>query len=128
MTRELSDRKLQGNPCLGPVATTTREGPPSSRKSLPLRDKGWKELDSCTSSDALLMNVFCHPTTLANTDLRIILLCSGAAIPEFGFKARVPLFGERTDQTEVDMRWGSVLFESKLMIRRIGLLLTPVFT
>jgi hypothetical protein len=87
---------------------------PQARKSLPKSDKGWKELDSCTSSDALLMNVFCHPTTLANTELRMILSCSGAEIPEFGFRARVPLVGGRTDQTEVDMRWGNVLFESKL--------------
>jgi len=35
---------------------------PQARRSLPPSDKGWKELDSCTSSDALLMNVFCHPT------------------------------------------------------------------
>jgi restriction endonuclease-like protein len=87
---------------------------PQARKSLPKNDKGWRELDSCTSSDALLMNVFCHPTTLANAELRMTLSCSGTELQEFGFKARVPLVDGRTDQTEVDMRWGSVLFESKL--------------
>jgi hypothetical protein len=33
----------------------------SSARSLPKAERPWKELDSCMSSDALLMNVFCHP-------------------------------------------------------------------
>ena len=34
----------------------------SGRTSLPRNDRGfWAELDSCNSSDALLMNVFCYP-------------------------------------------------------------------
>src|ERR671939_476929 len=34
----------------------------SHRKMLPPRhDSRWCELDSCCSSDALLMNIFCHP-------------------------------------------------------------------
>jgi hypothetical protein len=33
-----------------------------ARRSLPASDRGrWRELDSCMSSDALLMNIFCHP-------------------------------------------------------------------
>lgn len=83
-------------------------------RTLPKNDKGWRELDSCTSSDALLMNVFCHPMTRANTKIRNTLTCSGDELPEFGVKARVPLRGGRTDQTEIAMRWGGVLFESKL--------------
>jgi hypothetical protein len=36
------------------------------RRSLPSREEGrWMELDSCTSSDALLMNIFCHPSVLS---------------------------------------------------------------
>src|ERR1700721_1353656 len=35
------------------------------RRCLPTTDRGrWRELDSCTSSDALLMNIFCHPRVL----------------------------------------------------------------
>jgi hypothetical protein len=30
-----------------------------ARTSLPKSERRWRELDSCTSSDALLMNIFC---------------------------------------------------------------------
>ena len=30
-------------------------------RSLPKAERGWRELDSCASSDALLMNLFCTP-------------------------------------------------------------------
>ncbi len=35
-------------------------------------------------------------------------------IPEFGYKARVPLFNGRADRTEVDMKLGSLVVEAKL--------------
>jgi hypothetical protein len=35
-------------------------------------------------------------------------------LPEFGWKARVPLASGRFDRTEVDMRWGGLLVEAKL--------------
>jgi hypothetical protein len=39
----------------------------SGRTSLPHTDRSfWAELDSCNSSDALLMNVFCHPDVFAD--------------------------------------------------------------
>ena len=60
------------------------------------------------------MNIFCHPKAL-KTGALISLLGTGAGdIPEFGVKARVPLRGGRTDRTEVDMRLGDLLVESKL--------------
>ena len=31
------------------------------RRTLPRTQRSWRELDSCTSSDALLMNVYCCP-------------------------------------------------------------------
>ena len=37
----------------------------SGPSSLPRSQRGWKELDSSMSSDALLMNIFCCPSTLA---------------------------------------------------------------
>src|SRR5207237_1669719 len=36
------------------------------------------------------------------------------SVPEFGYRARVPLQGGRFDRTEVDMRVGSLLVEAKL--------------
>ncbi|MCU1283835.1 MAG: hypothetical protein JWO13_185 [Acidobacteriales bacterium] len=87
----------------------------SQRKALPVSDHGpWKELDSSNSSDALLMNVFCYPGVLQSESLRALLNIRSDASPQFGVKARVPLKGSRTDQTEVDMRLDDLLVESKL--------------
>ena len=73
----------------------------------------WNELDSSCSSDALLMNIFCHPKTLG--DSRVWVLGEEAAgEPQFGLKARVPLVGDRADRTEIDMRLGNLLVEAKL--------------
>ena len=73
-----------------------------------------KELDSCTSSDALLMNVFCYPGIRQYSPLARSLGRGRLADPEFGFKPRVPFASGGTDNTEVDMRMGSVLVEAKL--------------
>jgi hypothetical protein len=84
-------------------------------KALPRSDHGaWKELDSCNSSDALLMNVFCHPRTFTQKAVRALLNLTSAARPAFGVKARVPLDSGRTDQTEVDMVVEDLLVEAKL--------------
>jgi hypothetical protein len=83
-------------------------------RSLPKAERSWKELDSCMSSDALLMNVFCHPMVLKSRALTSFLGIEIDEVPEFGFKARVPLRSGRTDRTEVDMRLGGLLVESKL--------------
>jgi len=37
-----------------------------------------------------------------------------ADIPDFGYKARVPLLGRKTDRTEIDMKLGDLLVEAKL--------------
>jgi len=83
-------------------------------RSLPKAERSWKELDSCMSSDALLMNVFCHPRTLKSRALTSMLGIEVGEVPEFGFKARVPLRSGRSDRTEVDVRVGGLLMESKL--------------
>lgn len=83
-------------------------------RSLPKAERRWRELDSCTSSDALLMNVFCHPQVCASPRVRSMLGVETDAPPEFGVRARVPLASGRADRTEVDMRWGSLLVEAKL--------------
>jgi len=85
-----------------------------ARRALPREDRAWKELDSSNSSDALLMNIFCFPGTLKNRTLLDLLGVDPGSVPEFGFKARVPLANGRADQTEVDMRLGELLVESKL--------------
>jgi hypothetical protein len=84
-----------------------------ARRSLPQNDRGWKELDSSTSSDALLMNIFCHPR-VSSPSLAALLAIDHPMSPEFGFRARVPLKNQRTDRTEVDLKIACLLVESKL--------------
>jgi hypothetical protein len=85
------------------------------RKSLPRYEDGIRhELDACTSSDALLMNVFCYPTVFRDGRVYSMLDVKPGAIPEFGFRARVPLANGKFDRTEVDMRLGDLLIEAKL--------------
>ncbi len=74
----------------------------------------WRELDSCMSSDALLMNLFCTPEVVASPAIRLMLGLDAESEPVFGWKARVPLKNGRVDRTEVDMRWGDLLVEAKL--------------
>lgn len=74
----------------------------------------WRELDCCNSSDALLMNIFCHPDVLAQPTVRALLGIDSNAVPEFGFKPRTPLHGGKRDSTEVDMKIGDSLVEAKL--------------
>lgn len=86
----------------------------SSARSLPKGERPWKELDSCMSSDALLMNVFCHPRIRKLQSVRSVLGIATDEDPIFGYPARVPLLNSHTDRTEVDMKLGSLLVESKL--------------
>jgi hypothetical protein len=74
----------------------------------------WRELDSSMSSDALLMNIFCTPGVVESSALQGVLGVEAGALPEFGWKAKVPLASGRFDRTEVDMRLGSLLVEAKL--------------
>jgi hypothetical protein len=74
----------------------------------------WRELDSCMSSDALLMNLFCTPEVIASLAIQRMLGVDSESEPIFGWKARVPLNNGRFDRTEVDMRWGNLLVEAKL--------------
>ena len=86
----------------------------NAARSLPLSDRRWRELDSCMSSDALLMNVFCHPRTLRSRAMCATLGVERGESPVFGFRARVPLVNGQSDRTEVDMKLGSLLVEGKL--------------
>jgi hypothetical protein len=85
-----------------------------AKHSLPRENCVWRELDTCTSSDALLMNIFCYPRVTRNRDLALCLGTEVEDVPQFGFLPRVPLIREIVERTEVDMKLGKVLFEAKL--------------
>jgi hypothetical protein len=85
------------------------------KRSFPARERGrWMELDTSTSSDALLMNIFCYPGVLRDRRILALVGAESCATPEFGYKARVPLVNGGVDRTEVDLRLGDVLIEAKL--------------
>ena len=71
------------------------------------------ELDSCTSSDALLMNVMCYPGAIAG-DLAALLGVPAGTRPQFGVPGEVPLQAGSADRTELDMRLGETNVEAKL--------------
>jgi len=75
----------------------------------------WRgELECATSSDALLMNIFCTPATLESHRLRALLNLGPEDKPDFGWRSRTPLLGDYDDRTEIDMRLGDLLVEAKL--------------
>jgi hypothetical protein len=85
-----------------------------AKTSLPREDRRWRELDSCNSSDALLMNLFCFPGTFRDGAVANLLGVDEGSRPELGFRPRVPLANGNSDRTEVDMRLGNLLVEAKL--------------
>ena len=78
------------------------------------KDYLWRELDSSTSSDALLMNIFCYPRILWRAEVCSVLGIEPESCPEFGFRPHVPLLSGATERTEIDMKIGTLLFEAKL--------------
>ncbi len=74
----------------------------------------WCELDAATSSDALLMNIFCYPRILAAGPLPALLGIDPRLEPIFGFKPRIPLHRKLVDTTEIDLKLGPLLIEAKL--------------
>jgi hypothetical protein len=79
-----------------------------------------RELDSSISSDALAMNIFCHPSSITNHSLAQMFGFDQMPEPDFGFEARLPLAAGRLEprSTEIDLRLHSptrtVLAECKL--------------
>jgi hypothetical protein len=89
--------------------------PHTGKRNLPHHETGkWRELDACTSSDALLMSIFCHPRALAEGKLHRLMTVDLSARPEFGVRVAAPLTNGHRDRTEVDMRFGDLLVEAKL--------------
>src|SRR5512143_2328832 len=88
-----SYRAILANPLW---ARRLRKPHTSARTALPHNDRGfWSELDSSNSSDALLMNIFCCPGVFDDCRAFSLLGLESGAVPEFGFKARVPLLGSK---------------------------------
>lgn len=107
---EASWRKI----CENPGWLTRLDKLHSQRRALPPgKAADASELDSSNSSDALLMNCFCFPGAAAQI-LRKLNISATGKLPDFGFKARLPLVDGAEDATEIDMRIGNVLFEAKL--------------
>jgi hypothetical protein len=91
----------------------------ASRRSVARKDWRWMELDSATSSDALLMNIFCHPGVFDGAQLSgpvaALLGVDRTAQPRFGANPGVPLATtlkprskksaplEAFDRTEIDL-------------------------
>ena len=86
----------------------------SAYHALPREGFRWHELDSCNSSDALLMNIFCYPGVTRAGAVCDLLGIDSASKPQFGFKARVHMTNDTADRTEVDMKIGDLLVEAKL--------------
>jgi hypothetical protein len=77
-------------------------------------DRKRYELECATSSDALLMNIFCYPKVLKSAQVCALLGIESGMKPEFGFRPAIPLANGRADRTEIDMRLGHLLVEAKL--------------
>jgi hypothetical protein len=86
----------------------------ASKRSRVRADWQWKELDCANSSDALLMNIFCHPEVMTSPNVQAMLGIGSDATLEFGFKPRTPLQSGRRDNTEIDMKVDNLLVEGKL--------------
>lgn len=71
------------------------------------------EMDSCMSSDALLMSVFCYPRIVTGKVAALLRVKEGE-IPAFGVDGRVQRLTSGPDATEIDMIMGNVHVESKL--------------
>ena len=75
--------------------------------------RAWCELDASTSSDALLMNIFCYPRVFTPR-LCTLLGVEAGTQPEFGYHPCLELDRKLKDRTEIDMRLGNLLVEAKL--------------
>ena len=86
----------------------------ASRRLARSGDRVRRELDCATSSDALLMNVFCYPGVTTRKPVCAVLGIRHGLRPQFGVKPGIPLIDGRADRTEIDMALGDLLVEAKL--------------
>jgi len=88
------------------------------RKLRARADWEWKELDCASSSDALLMNIVCHPQVATAESIsapiaRLLGIDTNAA-PVFGLHPGVPLRTGLLDRTEIDLQLDTLFVEAKL--------------
>ena len=84
-------------------------------RRVPRSHDRWRgELEAATSSDALLMNLFCYPGMLRRPALLDLLGTQPGLRPVFGVHAHIPLTTGRFDRTEIDLQLGDLLVEAKL--------------
>lgn len=82
---------------------------------LPRAGDRWRgELECASSSDALLMNVFCYPGVLRRVGVCGLLGVEAGVRPEFGVRAGLAMRRGEVDRTELDMTLGDLLVEAKL--------------
>jgi len=74
---------------------------------------GALEMQSSNSSDALLMNIFCHPD-LSRWKGIVNLLDDKLVTIAFGFSGKVHINGNQTDSTEIDLALADAFCEAKL--------------
>jgi hypothetical protein len=87
----------------------------SARRNLVSHDSERRELDTAASSDALLMNIFCHPQAFKDgSSLRLLLGTEPPERLQFGCRPRIPLIANHVERTEIDLRIGDLLIEAKL--------------
>jgi hypothetical protein len=112
---DASYRRILANPAwaarLEKAHTAKRQARPNGADE---EVRAWRELDTATSSDALLMNIFCYPRVFASGKLASLLGVDRAVRPEFGVRSLAPLSGGHVNTTEIDMRLGDLLVEAKL--------------
>ncbi len=88
------------------------------RKLRARADWAWMELDCANSSDALLMNIFCHPRVATaetvSAPIANLLGIDTASAPVFGLHPGVPLATGLLDRTEIDLQLGNPFLEAKL--------------
>lgn len=83
-------------------------------RSRPRADWHWRELDCAASSDALLMNSFCHPRVFTSGRVGALLGVAHGSRPRFGVHPRLARERGLIDTTEIDMALDDLFLEAKL--------------
>lgn len=101
--------------CANPAWARRLEKTYTSSARVPRQwDRKRGELECASSSDALLMNVFCYPRFLWRPEVCSLLGVECGLQPEFGVRAGIAMRRGEVDRTELDMRLGSLMVEAKL--------------
>ncbi len=106
-----SYRRILANPAWARRLEKTYTG---SRLLPRAGDRRRGELECASSSDALLMNIFCYPGVLRRSGVCALLGVDAGSQPHFGVRAELPMHGGEVDRTELDMCLGTTVAEAKL--------------